>query len=319
VEGCFLGPFSTIDLTTVHDCVIGTYAYVQVGELAHHLVEPGRIWVRSGERFDFKYQFPQAILDRYILCRPGKPIRGRFIDFINSKKQDFQKVFEVHPRPSIPVPSGAVLNHYAVVKGETRLHENVLVAQRAYLENAWLGPGANAQENCYILNSRLEGFNVTAHGGKVFHARLGKKVFVGFNACLSGSSDKPLAIGDGSIIMPHTIIDLEEPVTIPSGQLVWGFIRNRQDLKEHSLSLEAFSRIRGEFQQGALQFKGLGEEFVQAFVRRIEHILDANGAYFDGKKNRGHAQKNQDISFNTIQPYTRGALKGLYPTIEIRP
>ena len=319
VEGCFLGPFSTIDLTTVHDCVIGTYAYVQVGELAHNLVEPGRIWVRSGERFDFKYQFPQEVLDRYILCRPGKPIRGRFIDFINSKKQDFQKVFEVHPRPSIPVPSGAVLNHYAVVKGETRLHENVLVAQRAYLENAWLGPGANAQENCYILNSRLEGFNVTAHGGKIFHARLGKKVFVGFNACLSGSSDKPLAIGDGSIIMPHTIIDLEEPVTIPSGQLVWGFIRNRQDLKEHSLSLEAFSRIRGEFQQGAMQFKGLGEEFVQAFVRRIEHILEANGAYFDGKKNRGHAQKNQDISFNTIQPYTKGALKGLYPTIEIRP
>jgi carbonic anhydrase/acetyltransferase-like protein (isoleucine patch superfamily) len=319
VEGCFLGPFSTVDLTTVHDCVIGTYAYVQVGELAHHAVEPGKIWVRHGDRFDFRYQFPREVLDRYIYCRAGEPVRGRFIDFMNSKKKDFQKVFEVHPKPSIPVPPGAALNHYAVVKGQTRLHENVLVAQRAYLENAWLGRGANAQENCYILNSRLESYNVTAHGGKVVHSHLGKKVFVGFNASLCGSQSNPLSVGDGSIIMPHTIIDLEEPVAIPSAHLVWGFIRNRQDLKENSLSLEVFSGIRGEFQQGAMQFKGLGEEFVQAFAHRIEHILEANGAYFDGKKNRGHAQKNQDISFNTIQPYSRGTQRGLYPTIEITP
>ena len=48
-------------------------------------------------------------------------------------------------------------------------------------------------------------------------------------------------------------------------------------------------------------------------------ILEANGAFFDGTRNRGHAQKDQDISFNTIQPYATGPLKGLYPTIEIRP
>jgi len=33
----------------------------------------------------------------------------------------------------------------------------------------------------------------------------------------------------------------------------------------------------------------------------------------------GHAQKNQNIPFNTIQPYPKGDLKGLYPTIRIMP
>ena len=68
-----------------------------------------------------------------------------------------------------------------------------------------------------------------------------------------------------------------------------------------------------------MQFKGSGAAFVLAFRNRIEHILGANGAFFDGTRNRGHAQKNQDISFNTIQPYSTGTLRGLYPTIEIRP
>ena len=52
---------------------------------------------------------------------------------------------------------------------------------------------------------------------------------------------------------------------------------------------------------------------------RIDHILEANGAFFDGHRNKGHAQKNQNISFNTIQPYPEGDLDGLYPTILIRP
>jgi hypothetical protein len=68
-----------------------------------------------------------------------------------------------------------------------------------------------------------------------------------------------------------------------------------------------------------MRFEGSGSDFVHAFTHRIEHILEANGAYFDGVKNRGHAQKGQNISFNTIQPYPEGVLKGLYPTIDIRP
>ena len=61
-------------------------------------------------------------------------------------------------------------------------------------------------------------------------------------------------------------------------------------------------------------FEGSGNSFVTAFQERIHHILEANGAFFDGKNNRGHAQRNQNISFNTIQPYPEGDKEGMYPT-----
>lgn len=69
---------------------------------------------------------------------------------------------------------------------------------------------------------------------------------------------------------------------------------------------------------GAMHFEGLGSVFVEAFQRRIEHILEANGAFFDGTRFRGHAQKGQNISYNIIQPYPMGLQKGLNPTIDIR-
>ncbi|MBA4392350.1 MAG: transferase [Desulfobacca sp.] len=320
VEGCFLAPFSTVDLTTLHDCVVGTFAYVQVGDLAHHFVEAGKIWVQAGDLFDFRYTFSQKLLKDYIDFQPGQAPKGILMDFMESGKADFQKVFDgVHVKPLIKVPRGAALNPFAVVKGRTRIGKNCLVAQRAYLENAYLGQGANAQENCTIMDSHLEENNVTAHGGKIVQATLGKKVFVGFNSFLRGRKDRLLKIGDDCIIMPHTIIDLKESLEIPAGHLVWGLIKNRQDLKRHSLPLQSFSEIKKKFHLGGLVFQGSGAAFVQAFKNRIEHILEANGAFFDGTHHRGHAQKNQDISFNTIQPYSTGNLKGLYPTIEIRP
>jgi carbonic anhydrase/acetyltransferase-like protein (isoleucine patch superfamily) len=320
VEGCFLAPFSTVDLTTLHDCVIGTFAYVQVGELSHCPVEAGKIWIQKGDLFDFRYTFSRDGLKDYIDFQPGQVPRGILIDFIERGKADFQKVFDgVHVKPLVKVPKEAALNPFAVVKGLTRIGKNCLVAQRAYLENAFLGPGANAQENCTIIDSHLEENNVTAHGGKIVQATLGKKVFVGFNAFLRGWNDCLLKVGDDSIIMPHTIIDLEESLDIPAGHLVWGLIKNRRDLKKHSLPLKSFCEIKKKFTLGSMQFQGSGIAFVQGFQKRIEHILEANGAYFDGRHHRGHAQKNQDIAFNTIQPYSSGNLRGLYPTIEIRP
>jgi carbonic anhydrase/acetyltransferase-like protein (isoleucine patch superfamily) len=320
VEGCYMAPFSSVDLTTLHDCVIGTFAYVQVGELSHQLVEAGKVWVQNGDLFDFSYTFPEEVLNNYIDFQAGQFPKGIFIDFIENRKLDFQKVFDdVHVKPPVRVPRGAALNPFAVVKGRTRIRKNVLVAQRAYLENAYLGQGANVQENCFILDSHLEENNVTAHGGKIIHAVLGSKVFVGFNAFLHGRKENPLTIGAGSIIMPHTIIDLEEPLEIPAGHLIWGYIKNRRDLKEHSLPLIEVSKIKKRFSLGGMHFQGSGAAFVRAFQNRIDHILEANGAFFDGSRNRGHAQKNQDICFNTIQPYSSGIMRGLYPTIEIRP
>lgn len=220
----------------------------------------------------------------------------------------------------IPIPEGAALDRYAVVKGNTKISKNVLVAQRAYLENAQLGPGANAQENCYIIDAVLEGYNVSAHGAKIIHAHLGEKVFTGFNSFLNGKQEAHLKIGANSIVMPHTIIDLDEPVTIPSESLVWGHIKNKKDLETHSLSLEALAKINQEITLGDMHFKGSGAAFIKAFQERIEHILEANGAYYDGNDaDKGHAQKNRKIAFNTIQSYQEGELKGLCPTIIIRP
>ena len=119
--------------------------------------------------------------------------------------------------------------------------------------------------------------------------------------------------------MPHTIIDIHEPLAIPDGYLVWGLITNQKDLETNSMSINDFESIENGLEKGNMTFKGCGRTLVKAFRERIHHILEANGALFDGTNNKGHAQKNQDISFNTIQPYPKGELKGLYPTITIQP
>ncbi len=318
--GCFLGPFSTVDLTTIRDCVIGAYSYVQAGEISHLNIDPGTIWVRSPDSFNFLYRYSAEKLSNYIHFTPGASPKGLFMDFVEDRKKDFQRVFDVvNIESSRSVPSNSSLDRYAVIKPHTHIGENVLVAQRAYLQNSWLGKGSNAQENCYIINSRLDGNNVTAHGGKIIEADLGNDVFVGFNSFLRGCPDCRLIIGRESIIMPHTIIDIREPLTIPSSHIVWGLVTNQKELEVNSMPIKTFSTIDGLFSKGDMLFEGRGADFVSAFMNRIDHILKANGAYFNGTEHKGHAQKNQHISFNTIQPYPVGKLEGLYPTISIQP
>jgi len=320
MDGCFLGPFATADLTTMNDCVIGAFSYIQAGEVGHLNVDPGTIWVRSPDQFNFLYRHPLTKLNHYINFIASRLPQGFLMDFVEDRKEAFQRVFNaVNIEESVPVPDSASLDRFAVIKPKTRIGENVLVSQRAFLQNAWLGKGANAQENCYIINSRLEGLDVTAHGAKIIEADLGKNIFVGFNSFLRGRVDSRLTIGDESIIMPHTIIDIKKPLVIPAGQLVWGLITNVEELQTNSMALKEFSKITNGLIKGNMSFEGRGAAFVTAFRDRIHHILEANGAFFDGKKNRGHAQKNQNISFNTIQPYPEGDLQGLYPAIVIQP
>ncbi|MGA6927689.1 MAG: transferase [Desulfosarcina sp.] len=319
-DGCFLGPFSTVDLTTIRDCVIGAYAYVQTGEISHLNIDPGTVWVRKPDDFNFMYRYPLAQLNNYIYFVAGSAPQGVFMDFVEDRKEAFQRVFNVvNIENSVTVPASASLDRFAVVKPKTHIGENVLVAQRAFLQNAWLGKGANAQENCYIINSRLEGNDVTAHGAKIIEVDLKKNVFVGFNSFLRGRPDSRLTIGQDCIIMPHTIVDVRQPITIPPGHLVWGLINNSQDLEANSMSLKAFSKIESRICKGSMLFEGSGGSFVSAFQERIHHILEANGAFYDGNLNRGHAQRNQNISFNTIQPYPKGDKEGMYPTIIIQP
>lgn len=319
-EGCFLGPFATVDLTTLHNCVIGEYAYVQAGELSNEVVPPGLIWVRSAGNFEFRYPHDPEVLARYIRMAPGEDPAGIFMDFVEDRQDDFQPCFDqVCMLPAVNVPEWSAVSPYAVVKGDCRIDENVIVCQRAYLENARLGRGANAQEHCFIIDSDLAGLNITAHGGILINCRMGEKVFVAFNSFLRGRADAPLQVGSGCMFMPHTIIDLEEPVEIPERHAVWGYIRNRADLAEHSIPIDELRKIQGEASLGAMTFTGSGEALVSAFEHRIEHILEANGAYYDGSQGIGHAQKNQAMSFNTIQPYAEGPYKGFYPTMQIRP
>ena len=66
-DGCFLGPFATVDLTTIRDCVIGAFTYVQAGEISHLNIDPGTVWVRSPDNFNFIYRHPLDKLNHYIL------------------------------------------------------------------------------------------------------------------------------------------------------------------------------------------------------------------------------------------------------------
>ncbi|MGD9332070.1 MAG: transferase [Desulfobacterales bacterium] len=318
-DGSFLGPFATVDLTTMNDCVLGAFSYVQAGEISHLEIAPGTIWVRSPDQFNFIYRYPQAKLRRYIHFTPGRQPEGEFMNFVDQRKEAFERLFESVKLAPVDIPDSASLDRYAVILPKTVISEKVLVAERAYLENAYMGVGANAQENCYIINSRLQGNNVTAHGGKIIEADLAPNVFVGFNSFLRGRSNGRLSIGKECIIMPHTIIDIEKPLSIPAGHLVWGLITSQADLDTNSISLEKLSMVKDSLCIGDMFFEGEGAAFVSAFQGRIHHILEANGAFFDGQNKRGHAQKNQNISFNTIQPYPDGDLEGVYPTIIIRP
>ncbi|PID39168.1 MAG: transferase, partial [Proteobacteria bacterium] len=319
-DGCYYGPFSTADLTTMRDCQIGAYSYVQAGEISHLRVDPGTVWVRKPDDFNFMYQYPISQLNNYIYFAPGSPPQGVFMDFVEDRKEAFQKVFNVvNIESPVNIPSSTSLDRFAVIKPKTKIGENVLIAQRAFLQNSTLGKGANAQENCYIINSNLEGNNVTAHGAKIIEANMGKDVFVGFNSFLRGRPDARLTIGKESVVMPHTIIDIRKSLTVPPGSLVWGLVRDEEELESNSISLAEFSKIKSRLCKGNMVFEGSGNSFVTVFQERIHHILETNGAFFDGKQNRGHAQRNQNISFNTIQPYPEGDKEGLYPTIIIRP
>ncbi len=319
-DGCFLGPFATVDLTTMRDCVIGAYSYIQAGEIYHLKVDPGTIWVNSPGNFNFFYKYPQEALAHYVSLSPDHVPWGILIDFIEERKDQFQRVFDFVNLDAIEsIPETASLDRYAVVLPNIKIAENVLISQRAYIENSSLGKGANAQENCFIINSSLQGYNVTAHGAKIVEARLGTHVFVGFNSFLYGKKNSRLTIGNDCVIMPHTIIDVDKPLEIPAGHLVWGLIRDSEELRSHSMPLAELATIESSFTKGRLHFEGKGALLVSAFKERIRHILEANGAFFENSENAGHAQRNQRLSLNTIQPFRFGERAGMYPSIRILP
>ncbi len=318
LEGCFLGPFATVDLMNLHSCIVGEFSYVQAGELFHRKIDPGTVWIRS-PHFEFKYKFKKETLDDFVGVNSSYQPRGRIYDFVKEREQDYEKLFDVMNLEPIDAPSTSAVNRYAVVKGKINIGENVLISQSAFLDNAVMGDGSNAQENSYIMNSTLAGKNVTAHGGKIIHAHVGHETFVGFNSFINGKPDAKIEIGEECIVMPHTIIDPDMPIKIPSEHLVWGYIKSEADVKTHTIALDDLAEIRDTLKIGKMTFTGKGSVFIEGFRKRIYQILLANGALFHKDEKRGHAQDDQNISFNLIQPYRTGSLKGLYPSIRINP
>ena len=318
LEGCFLGSFATVDLMNLHSCIVGEFSYVQAGELFHRKIDPGTVWIRS-KNFEFKYKFKKEVLDNFVGVNSSYQPRGIIYDFVKEREQDYEKLFDVVNLKPIKAPDSSAVNRYALIQGKTRIGENVLVSQRAFLENAIMGNGSNAQENTYIINSNLAGLCITAHGGKIIHADIGLETFVGFNCFLNGKPDARIEIGEGCIVMPHTIIDPDRTVKIPDEHLVWGFIGSNGDVENNTIPLDDLAEIRDTLRMGKMVFTGNGSVFIDAFKRRISQILLANGALFKNGENRGHAQDDQNISFNTIQPYRTGERKGLYPSIRIKP
>lgn len=318
LEGCFLGPFATVDLMNLHSCIVGEFSYVQAGELFHRKIDAGTVWIKN-PNFEFKYKYRKDILKNYIGVNSSFQPRGVIYDFVKEREHDYEKLFDVMNIDPIEAPATSAVNRYAVIQGATTIGNNVLVSQRAFLNNATMGDGSNAQENTYIINSTLDGLNVTAHGGKIIHANLGQETFVGFNSFLNGKADARIEIGEGCVVMPHTIIDCKGPIRIPNEHLIWGYIGSANDIENHTIALDDLAAIRESLTIGKMTFTGKGSVFIEAFRNRIGQILLANGALFKDGEKRGHAQDDQNISYNLIQPYRTGERQGLYPSIRIKP
>jgi carbonic anhydrase/acetyltransferase-like protein (isoleucine patch superfamily) len=318
MEGCFLGAFATVDLMNLHSCIVGEFSYVQAGELFHRIIQPGTVWIKS-KNYNFKYNFEKNILDKYIGVNSSYQPRGIINDFVSEREKNFEKLFKFIDLTPVKAPSSSAVNRYSVVIGEPSIGENVLIAQRALLENAEMGKGSNAQESSYIINSKLTGNNVTAHGAKIINSELGQETMVGFNSFLNGREDNKIKIGSNCIVMPHTIIDSDDKIEIPSNHLIWGYIGSKSDIKNHSISYDDFEETREDLKIGNMVFSGKAAVFINDFKKRIQNILQMNGAFFNEGENRGHAQDDHVISFNTIQPYRTGKNKGIYPSIRINP
>jgi len=300
ISNCLLKPFATIDLTVARDSAVGTYSYVQAGKLNGYHVRDGHIWVKAAGKFDFQYTFDMEELKKYIVLEPGSAPRGLLIDFLAPREREFEELFLNGGSDINGISGNSYVHPYALVKGDFRIGENTFVSQRAYVENAFLGYGANAQENCYIIDSILEGNDVSAHGSKIIGTRIGRNVFVGFNSFVRGTPGKGVLIGAGSIIAPHTIIDAVDPLEIPSSHFVWGLIRDKIELAANSISLSNLASAKGEMVNGHMVFRGDGEAFANAFKHRIHHILEGNGAMYDNGRLRGHAQKCRGITVKRV-------------------
>ena len=158
-----MGPFSTVDLTTMRDCVVGAYSYVQAGEVSHLNIEPGTVWVRLPDEFNFMYRFPSDLLTSYIYFKPGNIPQGIFMDFVEDRKAAFEQVFNiVNFKAPVTVPDSASVDRFAVIKPKTTIGDNVLVAQRGIPTK--LNPWKGRQRPGKLLHHQFRAGGQRCHG-----------------------------------------------------------------------------------------------------------------------------------------------------------
>lgn len=298
VDSSILHYFATIDLTEVKQSTIGKFSYIQTGTLDHQEISPGTIWIKTNN-FEFLFQHSKHTLDTYL----GKNQCGKIYQLLYNIENKLIHKFicgKLEEQQKVNIPPSSSISSLSIYEN-INIKENVFISQRAYVHNSSIGIGSNIQENCIVSESRLKNCVVIAHGAKLIHTIASDRVFVGFNSFLQGTKDYPIYLGQGSIVCPHTIIDAEETIHIPDGHLVWGIIKTQSDLKNYSISLQELMKIKTIKKENFI-FNGSGQAFVQAFTKRIEHILKENGAFFSYNNSKGHAQKNKNFSYIWLTP-----------------
>lgn len=307
LEGSCIGAFTTIDRTALHSCLVGDFSYIQAHDLFHKELERGTVWFEN-ENYSFRYTYPETILNRYISLGEDSRPTGILYEFTEKLKTELEKM---PPQlADIPVDKSHpyFINHFAVIKGNTRIGKDVSICQRAFIENAEIGDNATVQENTYVINSKLLNYTIITHGGKAIHSTLGMNVFTGMNSFLNGKVDAEINIGDGCIILPHTIIDPVKQITIPPDQLIWGYISAQEDVATHSVSLKELNHTKKISMEGMV-FEGKGNAFVEALKHRIDLIAQ--------NRTNKRVQSPENTSVFVIQPYGTGPKTGIYPTLRI--
>ena len=261
-------PFATVDLTAIHGCG-GAFAFVQVGELCTRKSRPDR----SGSTSTTLSISSTASRRRSWNATSRWRSAGRrrlFMDFISARKHDFRKVFDSVNLSRHSGPESSAASRYAVIKPDSRLGENVLIAQRAYIDNSVLEWCERTGE---LLHHQLVAAGKQCDGARRQADQRAARgpVFVGFNSFVRGLADAPLAIGQGTIVMPHTIIDLQQPLSIPAEHLVWGHISGPDDLQRNSIPLGALERVSGGLTWAG--WSSTQRHDLSLIPKRIDHIL----------------------------------------------
>jgi carbonic anhydrase/acetyltransferase-like protein (isoleucine patch superfamily) len=316
--GCLLGPVTTLDHTCARSCIIGSYSYIQAGNITRMHIPPGTVWIRKGQRFNFLYRFPPDRLRRYIWHTPGNAPQGMIPEALWQQRQASSHGLDRgNDRLGQAMPASSFLDRQATILATSLIMDNVLVCRHAVLSSTSLGRGCTVLENCLLDHVRCGENAIIGQGAKVFDADIDSMVMVGGNTLLRGRAGSRLNIGTDCIIAPHTIIDSDSPLTVPPAHLVWGLSTDQDELASNSLALEELDRVGCALTRERLYFEGDGSALIKHFTDQRHHLLLNTGAFSDGTRHRGQAQDDQHLSRNTVQPFQFGERQGMYPTMTI--